>query len=128
MNKKLSIRRKVENEVVFRQANERVQIELVELERMAEAEGHTSLPNIDDISLHFYCECSDENCRERIVMKLTMYNEFHTNRKQFLISPGHEALEIEKVVFEDSNYTVVEKFATPPETAVKLHHTNIDNV
>ncbi len=128
MDKKLSLRRQVENEVVFRQANERVQKELDGLEKMAEAEGYASLPDTDDISLHFYCECSDENCQERIVMKLTLYNEFHNNRKQFLISPDHETLGVESVVLKDSNYTIVEKFATPPETADKLQHTDIVNV
>ncbi|MBA2279439.1 hypothetical protein H0V99_03315 [Candidatus Saccharibacteria bacterium] len=128
MGKELSERRQIENEVVFRQANERVQKELVGLEKMAAEEGYTSLPENDDISLHFYCECSDENCRERIIMKLALYNEFHSNRKQFLISPDHETLGIERVILKDSNYTVVEKFATPPETAVKLQHTDIVNV
>lgn len=128
MDKKLSVRRQVENEVVFRQTNERVQKELDGLKKMAKAEGYTSLPDTDDITLHFYCECSDENCAERIAMKLTLYNEFHNNRKQFLISPDHEALGIERVVLKDLNYTIVEKFATPPETADKLQPTDIDNV
>ncbi len=128
MDKKLSERRQIENEVVFRQANERVQKGLDKLEQVAEAEGYTSLPDTDDISLHFYCECSDENCQERIVMKLTLYNEYHNNRKQFLVSPNHETTGVERVVLKDSSYTIVEKFVTPPETAVKLQPTDINNV
>lgn len=128
MNKKLSERRQIENEVVFRQANEHIQKDFDALNDMAEEEGDTSLPDTDELQLRFYCECSDENCQERIGIKLGLYNEFHNNRKQFLIRPGHEALAVESIILKDSNYTVVEKFATPPETASRLEHTDIINV
>jgi hypothetical protein len=128
MNKKLSERRQIENEVVFRQTNEQIQKDFDALNEMAEREGDTSLPNTDELQLHFYCECSDENCQERIGIKLSLYNDFHNNRKQFLISPDHESSAVERIILRDSNYTVVEKFVTPPETATQLAHTDIVNV
>ncbi len=128
MNKKLSKRRQIENEVVFRQTNEQIQKDLDVLTALAEEEGDTSLPDTDDMELYFYCECSDENCQERIGIKLSLYNDFHNNRKHFLICPDHESLAIERITLRDSNYTVVEKFVTPPETATQLKHTNIVNV
>ncbi len=126
MNKKLSERRQIENEVVFRQTNEQIQKDLDALNDMAKKED-THLPDTDDLVLYFYCECSDENCQERIGIKLSLYNDFHNNRKQFLISPNHESLAVERIILKDSNYTVVEKFVTPPETVAQLEHTDIVN-
>jgi hypothetical protein len=128
MNKKLSEHRQVENEVVFRKTNERIQNGFDALNTMAEEEGITHMPDMDDLELSFYCECSDENCLKRIVIKLSLYNDIHNNRKQFLISPDHESLAIESIALKSSNYTVVKKFLTPSETATRLEHTDIVNV
>lgn len=127
MDKKLSERRQIENEVVFRQANEQIQKRLDKLTEMAKEEGYTSLPDKPAQPLQFYCECSDENCKERIALKLDMYNDLHNNRKQFLIKPDHEVASIERIVLKDSNYTVVEKFTKPPEKATQLWRTHIVN-
>lgn len=128
MTKTLAQSRQIKNEVVFRQANESVQKGLDEIKKMAKKEGYTGLPKDDDIPLHFFCECSDENCKERIVLKPSEYKAMHTNRRQFLIKPVHEVPAIEKVVSEKANYTVVKKHDTPPETASKLQITDTDNV
>lgn len=128
MNKKFSQRRQIENEVVFRQANERVQQSFDQLQRIADEERDNSIPNPDNLTFDFYCECADENCRERIPLKLNMYNEFHHNRKQFLIKPGHEVMAIEGVVLKEPDYTVVKKFDAPPEKAAKLQVTDTTNV
>lgn len=126
MDIKRSERRQIENEVVFRQANEQVLGELHEMEVNAKETGIS--PDIYELPIHFYCECSDENCQKRIVIKLNLYNDLHNNRKQFLIKPGHEVLAIERIVLTTPNYAVVEKFVTPPETVPKLQTTDIENV
>lgn len=128
MNDLLSEQRQIDNEVVFRQANERVQSALAELKSMAKTEHYNYLPKQSDAPIHFYCECSDENCKKRIIIKPSLYKEIHTSRKRFLIKPSHGVPSIERIVFKESAYTVVEKFTTPPETAEKLQVTNIVNV
>lgn len=122
-----SQRRQIENEVVFRKANEKVQIDLSKLRKLAEANGDVALVPSDDLVLHFYCECSDENCRQRIELSLSKYKKLHQDRKQFIICPNHEAVSIEKVVASNAKFSVVEKFFNPPETAASLNTTPINN-
>lgn len=128
MAPKLSQRRQVENEVVFRRSNEQVLNGLKELEQLAEKEGYVGLPDKDDIPVHFFCECSDENCRERIILKPSEYDELHNNKRHFVIKPNHEVLEIETVIRKTPDYTVVEKRIDPPEQPEKLHKTPTKNV
>lgn len=122
-----SERRQIENEVVFRKANEKVQEGLQKLEAMAKAEGvHSIIPD-KDMPLHFYCECSDENCRERIVLSLSKYEKLHKDRSRFIVLPNHETAAIEDVVYEQSKYAVVDKKETPPEDASILKRTSVNN-
>ncbi len=128
MEKIQSERRQIENEVVFRQANERVQTELDKLKEIAEEEKDKSLPELENLTFHFFCECSDENCLQKIEIKLSIYNEIHNNRKQFIIKPKHDVSKIENIILKDTNYWVVEKHLQPPERAARLHITNVLNV
>ena len=116
-----------ENEVVFRRYNERVRQNFDEVIKMAKESGQEYLVPEDDTKLHFYCECSDENCRQRIMMRPSVYNKIHTNRRQFTIVRGHETKIIERIVRTESNYCVVEKFIKPPETARQLNPTGVDH-
>jgi hypothetical protein len=117
----------VENEVVFRQHNERVRSNFDEIKRLAQEAGQEYLIPNDDSPLHFYCECSDENCKKRILMKPSVYHRIHKNRKQFVLVCGHETKLIEQVVRTEDKYCIVEKFNKPPETARKLAPTGVDN-
>jgi len=128
MGSPLSDRRQIENEVVFRESNERVQKELEDLKKIAEEEHDEFWAQDSDKYFDFFCECSDENCRQPISLKPSLYKEIHNNRNQFIIIPGHQAVAIEKIIFESTNdYTVVEKYDTPPEQAEGLKPTDIDN-
>jgi hypothetical protein len=127
MNKKSSAERKIENEVAFRQANEKVQQSLDTLNELAKEDGYEHLPEIEDKPIHFYCECSDEDCKERIAMKPSVYNDIHKDRKRFLVKPVHETTSIEKVILKRKGYAVVQKHETPPEKVSGLHHTDVRN-
>lgn len=128
MKKSTSLRRLVENEVVFRRANEKVQKRLKDLNIQAKADGHTPLVRNDDLPLHFFCECSDENCRERIVLKSSKYESLHKNRRQFIVLPNHQAPIVERVIIKQPEYAVVEKSITPPENVSGLKPTPLKNV
>lgn len=119
----LSEKKLAENEVIFRQANEKVQKGLKELRDMAATNGQTGLYSYKDTPLHYYCECADEDCRQRIVMTSSKYNELHQNSSQFILLPGHEIPSIERIMVREQDYIVVEKFITPPKKAVKLNRT-----
>ncbi|MBA3757422.1 hypothetical protein H0X09_00975 [Candidatus Saccharibacteria bacterium] len=121
-------RRLVENEVIFRQANETVVEGLEELRADAKALGQNDLAEDTDTPLHFFCECSNEDCRKRIVLKPSVYREVHQNSSQFILIPGHNVLEIERILKNNDDYLVVEKYMTPPapENVDKLHQTDLD--
>lgn len=123
MKKSVTEQRQIENEAVFRAANEQATSSIQDVNKLAKEEGHFSLINNGDMKLHFYCECSDENCRERIKMTTGKYAALHKNRKQFILIPGHDAKTIEKIVSKKLHYNVVKKFIKPPEQAVKLQQT-----
>ncbi|MFI5275540.1 MAG: hypothetical protein ACHQT5_01820 [Candidatus Saccharimonadales bacterium] len=122
-----SVRRLIENEAIFRRHNEKVKDDLEELNELAISEGEVP-PVKQSMVLHFYCECSDENCAKRVSVRLDEYTNVHTNKRRFILLPGHEVGMVEKVVKRTPKYLVVEKFLDPPEKPRKLHETSINNV
>jgi hypothetical protein len=128
MSQSLSKRRMAENQVVFRKHNEKVQKSIDELNAVAAEEGTKAIHLDDDIPLYFYCECSDENCRERIKVTLKDYNKIHRARDRFVIMPGHNVPEIENVTKEKSKYWVVTKHEVPRKSVKNLKTTNVNNV
>lgn len=91
-------RRKVAVEVEFRAANEKVE-ELVS-DAGADPEREAA---------PFFCECSDPGCRRRIRITLAQWNEIHENPRDFVVMPGHESLDVERVVESFPGYLVVRK-------------------
>lgn len=127
MSESSSERRLAENEVLFRQYNERVQKGFDDLQKIANEDGQTPHLHNDDIPLYFYCECSDENCHERIQLKSSRYNEIHQNRRRFIIKCGHETQTIEKIIEKEPNFCIIEKYEEPPKSAKKMNKSDIDN-
>lgn len=117
----------IENEVVFRHHNERVQKNFQEIKQLAREANQEYLVRDDDTALHFYCECSDENCRQRVQMKPTVYTKIHKRRNCFVLISGHDVKRIERVIQKEKHYWVVEKFVKLPETVRELQPTNVDN-
>lgn len=127
MNELHARRHMAENESVFRQYNERIQKGFDELAALAQEEGRNDLVFSDDSELQFYCECSDENCKQRIPLRPSEYAQIHEHRKRFVLIKGHETNEIERVIGQTSGYAVVEKEAAVPEIVPSLHDTTIEN-
>lgn len=123
----LSERRQIENEMIFRRANEKVGLDLDEIDALHIADGNPHLVRSDDLELDFKCECSDENCDARIMMKLSVYRKIHEDRSSFIIKLKHDVKPIEKVVLTENNYSVVKKNNSTPEPGDTLNVTSIDN-
>jgi hypothetical protein len=87
------LERRARNQILFREVNERLR------EVLDESVGATE----------FLCECSARDCTETVALQLSEYEEIRSNPNRFLVSPGHELLEIERVTFENGTYRVVEK-------------------
>jgi hypothetical protein len=84
-----------ENEKLFREVNERV-------EQLQDRLQAGSEPQ-------WVCECGDETCFEKLTVPLGDYHDVRSHDGWFLIRPGHERLEVERVVSERGDYSVVEK-------------------
>ncbi|HZL07908.1 MAG TPA: hypothetical protein VFC50_01810 [Candidatus Dormibacteraeota bacterium] len=127
MDMPLSERRQIENEMIFRRANERVGDNLDEIDANHRDDGNPELVRNEDILLHFRCECSDEDCDARIPIKLSVYQTIHENRNAFIIKLKHQVEAIEKVIRTEDNYSVVEKNNSTAEPGKTLNVTSIDN-
>lgn len=123
----LSERRQIENEMIFRRANEKIGDGLDDLDAMHIEDDNPQLIRSDDLLLHFKCECSDEDCDVRIPIKLSVYQKIHENRDAFIIKAKHQVNEIEKVIRTEDNYSVVEKNNSTSEPGDTLNKTSIDN-
>ena len=124
MEKSVTEQRQLENEAVFRKANEQTTESVKELKEIAKEDDQLSLIHDEDMKLHFFCECSDEDCQDRIVITTSRYEALHKDRKQFILKPGHDVKQIEEVVFKNPNYHVVKKNRKPPEQVEKLQQTS----
>ena len=120
-------RRQIENEMIFRRLNEKVGKSLDKLDHKHLDEGNPQLVWDDNTLLHFRCECSDEDCDERIPIKLSVYQKLHKNRDSFIIKLDHQVKSIEKVILKKLDYNVVEKNNSIPEPNDTLNETNVNN-
>jgi hypothetical protein len=87
------VQRLVRNQVLFREVNERVR------ETLGQTEG----------PLDFVCECCSEECIERVTLDVTEYDRVRANANLFLVSAGHERLDVERVVDQGEGYLLVQK-------------------
>lgn len=120
-------RRQIENEMIFRRANEKVADELDDLDANHIDDGNLQLIRAEDLLLQFKCECSDENCATRIPLLFGDYQDIHTDRDTFIVLPNHQVESIETIVKVTSGYTIVRKDTTIAEPAGGLNETSVDN-
>jgi len=120
-------RHQIENEMIFRRMNEKVGDDLVELDAMHIEDHDITLIRDATLTIHFRCECSDENCDIRIPLELEEYQAIHINRSTFIVMPGHQVDPIETVLIKKQKYSVVKKKNSTPEPGKDLNDTIIDN-
>ena len=99
--------RAARNEEVFRQINERIE---------QGAEQHRV-----EAPLSFHCECARASCVRTIDVPTAEYERVVNERYHFIMIPGHEQPEIERVVESRSDYIVVEKIGEAREQIDRDH-------
>jgi hypothetical protein len=62
-----------------------------------------------DAPVSCFCECSDLQCRGRILITPDRYAEIHRDPSLFIVLPGHEVETIESVVDTWHDYLIVRK-------------------
>lgn len=127
MDMSIAERRQIENEMIFRRMNEKVGDNLDALNAMHIEDDNPHLISDEDFLLRFKCECSDENCNERIPLKLSEYQKIHVDRDTFIVKPKHQVDAIEEVIETKPEYCVVIKNNSTPEPGKNLNITSIDN-
>ena len=89
------VERLAKNEVIFRTVNEAIEQKALQMGGLDEYQ--------------FICECSTADCFERISLTLSDYEHIRRAGVRFLVTPGHEDLEVELVVGTRGTYSIVEK-------------------
>ena len=59
--------------------------------------------------LTLVCECSKKHCLHTVEVDTAAYKQVRLNPLLFFLVPGHEDLEVERLVEQTSKYVVVEK-------------------
>ena len=97
--------RLAQNEAMFRAANER-------LSGWEESR--------DDASALYFCECAENDCREKVSLQPADYENVRANSRHFLIAPGHEIPDVETVIEKHEGWAVIEKDPEVTETVESL--------
>ena len=98
--------RLAKNEALFRDVNERVK----------RIDAEHGVP--EDELWDFLCECGDGECLARVSLTIREYEAVRANSVQFLVVPGHEEPEVERVLEQTRRYAIVEK--KPGEREIAL--------
>ena len=88
--------RKAQNEVWFRELNERL-------------EARALKRNGDEAQFEIVCECSREECTERIRVAYGTYEHVRQHPTYFIVLSGHRDASIERVLSVHHGYEIVEK-------------------
>lgn len=88
-------RRMAQNEVLFREVNERVRDVATQLG--------------DDGGYEYFCECANKDCTFRVSLSLADYEAIRQDPRQFVVLPGHFTPEVENVVAETEKFWIVRK-------------------
>ncbi len=97
----LSDERLAENESLFRGVNERI-------DELGEAAPWSKTTD-------YLCECSDTACFKTIELTKGEYERARSRPTMFMLIPGHQRLEIERVIEENERFLLVEKIVAVDE-------------
>jgi len=90
--------RSAKNEALFREVNDRIQEVGERLQVMP-----------DDEPLEFRCECGRPACDGFLSLTAPEYEHVRSDNDRFIVVPGHQDPEIERVVERTERYVVVDK-------------------
>ena len=96
--------RKAQNEVWFRELNERLEA------RALERKG-------DELQFEIVCECSREECTDRIRVPYGTYEHVRQHPTYFIVVSGHREPSIERLLSVHHGYEIVEKIGVSARVA-----------
>lgn len=89
------------NQAMYREANERIQ-------DLNEAFGTFSGEFL------VVCECPEQLCTQQIPVSPKAYEGIRADPAQFIVRPGHQAIDVEEIVRTEATYVVVRKHEGEP--------------
>ncbi len=92
--------RVAKNEALFREVNERIR-------EINEGMGYGE-------EADFICECGHEDCAKPVTLRIEEYETVRAHPTRFAIIPGHEEMDVERVVERNERFSVVEKYPGAP--------------
>jgi hypothetical protein len=95
--------RAARNEALFREVNENIA-------RLDERHGSLTGPV-------FVCECANPECAEQLTIASDVYQRVREQPRWFLLIPGHEDPQLERIVERHPDFLVVEKIGEAGEVA-----------
>jgi hypothetical protein len=84
------------NEALFRKLNERVQEIVTTIEH-------------EPYALEVFCECGSASCVAKITLLRDEYEGIRAHPERFIVAPGHDTSEVERVVEKRSGSWIVQK-------------------
>jgi hypothetical protein len=96
--------RAARNEALFREVNENIA-------RLEERHGTTTAEPV------FLCECAKADCTRNLAVEPDVYAGVREHPRRFLVLPGHEDPQLERVVETHRDYLIVEKTGVAGEVA-----------
>ena len=96
-------RRVIRNEALFREVNERIE------EIRAGVVGSEPI--------EFLCECGEESCLEPVELTREEYEEVRSFPDHFVMRPGHEHPDFERIIDRRDRYVIVDKVGHAEDVA-----------
>ena len=96
--------RAARNEALFREVNENIA-------RLEERYGTTTTEPA------YVCECANAGCAEQMTIDSETYRRVRQQPRLFFVRPGHEDLQLERIVERHGDYLIVEKTGAAGEVA-----------
>jgi hypothetical protein len=96
--------KRARTESLFRDVNERI------AESAQRFEADTT---------QFVCECADPDCTHRLEVTLEEYEDVRSDGATFMLEPGHEHDDIERIVERRGRFHIVEKVQTTVRATVR---------
>ena len=69
----------------------------------------------------FICECSNTACADALEVTADEYASVRAHGARFIVAPGHELDEVERVVGGNQRFSVVEKIGEAAHVALTEH-------
>jgi hypothetical protein len=98
----------VRRQAVFREVNERIE----------EVIAHFDAGATDELAI--VCECADAGCVAPIELTAADYEWVRARPSHFVVTPGHESPDVERVVKMRDGYVVVQTFGAGRAIAERL--------